>query len=61
MAKWPPLVGTQIVSDGLIEAIFLEYTIKIGKDSIINMNLGITRAADKWQGYFHDNYRYYWL
>jgi hypothetical protein len=42
------------------EGWFLKYTIKIGRDSIINKNVGTTRAADKWQGYLLCNYKFYW-
>ena len=39
---------------------FFNYTIKYGRDSIINRYPGNTRAADKWQGYLPDNYRFFW-
>ena len=39
---------------------FLNYTSKIGKDSIINRNPRTIRAADKWQGYLSGTYRFYW-
>lgn len=38
---------------------FLNYITKDGGDAIINRNPGTTRAADKWQGYFPGNYRFY--
>ena len=39
---------------------FFNYTIKYGRDSIINRYPGNTGAADKWQGYLSDNYRFFW-
>lgn len=39
---------------------FLNYTFKVGKDSIINRNPGTTRMVDKWQGYLPGTYRLYW-
>ena len=39
---------------------FLSYIIKDGHDAIINRNPGTTRLADKWQGYFLGNYKFYW-
>lgn len=39
---------------------FLNYTTKLGREVVTNKNLGITRAAEKWQGYLPSNYRFYW-
>lgn len=38
----------------------LNYTTKLGRDYFINMILGITNAADKWQGYLLSDYKFYW-
>ena len=40
--------------------IFFYYTIKEGRESIINRDIGTIWAADKWQGYLLGNYRFYW-
>lgn len=41
------------------EYCFFNYTIKFGRDFVINMNPRITRAADKWQSYLPENYKLY--
>ena len=39
---------------------FLDYTTKGGREIITSRNQGVTRAADKWQGYLPGNYRFQW-
>ena len=39
---------------------FLNYTTKMGRDSVINRIPGGRRAAEKWQGYLPSNYRFKW-
>ena len=38
---------------------FLNYSTKSGREAIVNRNLGVTRAVEKWQGYLPGNYRFY--
>lgn len=39
---------------------FLNYTSKFGRNLVINIVSGKTKASDKWQGYLPCNYKFYW-
>lgn len=59
-ARWPPLVGIKTGGGGGMDgSCFLNYTTKLGRDTIINKILDESRVVDKWQGYLHGNYRLY--
>ena len=60
MVKWPPLTGTRIDGDGVMEAGFLTTLLRDGREILTSRNPGTSRAADKWQGYLPGNYRFQW-
>lgn len=39
---------------------FLNHTMKMGRDEVINKFLDMTWVVDKWQSYLLENYQLYW-
>lgn len=60
MIKWSLFFGTRIVGSGKMVVGFLDYIMKNEWEIFTSKNQGSTRAADKWQGYLPDNYRFQW-
>ena len=60
MVKWPHLNGIPIGRGGWTVAAFFITPRKMVGRQISNRNPGATRAANKWQGLLHGNYRFYW-